>query len=469
MTAPAALTPNPAALLSSELAEALTVLEREMLRRAHDYETPSVQPVGAKNLSPLSRRDRPYIPEELDTPRARRLARQERLRARQAARCAPKPASVPQPVPADPRARQRRFDADTRFLMRFCSIRKTILEAHLLNPNADPLPELTRFLPDDLVRAFTLAESALCADILAWDARELRPCQLDFDLTLLEFARLVAIRKSLLDLSRISPAPPEGFPGWNLDAERNSADDLKPPITPPGCDPLPVDDLGYPLALGLSGARPAPAPRDLTASLAQAFQPASSSPIRVHLGSSVVQTSSPSLPADPSAPSPASPRTVTQAFPPSTSFSNLRSQISNSSSSSPIRVHLCSSVVRTSSPLRALSRPFAVQPSSSASSNARLLPLSVRTTRSLRAVSLFLLSRARRYGAALLYLRPIHKNRLIFRFSLALQVFIIGYDPHIADPPPVSPGTAPPPELQAPPGFFSADPFAPDPPPLYRT
>lgn len=241
------ITPDPAALLPPDLVVALTVLEHEMLRRALDYSAaaqdgpsrPPSAPPRPRNLRDQGPR---LDPDDPCTPRARRLARQARRAARFAARYAPSPESIPQPAPDEPIARKRRFDADTRYLLRFCSIRKTILEANRLNPGAGPLPDPCQFLPDDLVRALVLVEEALKAQTSGWQHRRVRPCQREFQLALEDLCRAVAIRKTLLDLSRISPRAPDAFPGWSADSGRDPFTDNDPPIPLPDVPPLPTDD-----------------------------------------------------------------------------------------------------------------------------------------------------------------------------------------------------------------------------------
>jgi hypothetical protein len=211
-TTPAPLQPpDPGALLSPELARALAILEAEMLRRAEDY--------------PAAR-----IPD-------------------------PDPLAPPRP---DAPALARRYHDDTDSLVRLCSIRKTIRDAHRLNPDLAPLADPARFLPSDTLRALRLAEAALAAEIHRWPLDARRPGDYRFRRAVRDLSRVVGIRMSVLELASISPTTPPDFPGWDADTHRDAFNDTDPPIPLPSAPPLPTDDPALNFALETRGRRTTP-------------------------------------------------------------------------------------------------------------------------------------------------------------------------------------------------------------------
>lgn len=297
----------------------------------------------------------------------------------------------------------RRARRDARFAVRLRAIYTTIARVHDADPSARPV-DPAEFLPSPTAAELARSEKFLGELTHAWRIYEAHPTAAELDRALTALARITRLRRSLFDLARLGP-PPDAFPGWDADNDLNPFDEAFEPRFPDGVDRPPAFPLdSEPLTptqlldrlLGSPGAAPSLGPEFARHSLGE--------------GGSACSALSPN--SIPFSESPAS-------------HPSHRSHPFHVSSHSSYPTHP--------------SHGFHPNPSASslrASASLRETPSasSPRRPRSLACIPGWLLRLIRRYGPALLYLRPRYLNPVIRRMAFLAGMIVLHFPPPDAPP-----------------------------------
>lgn len=155
----------------------------------------------------------------------------------------------------DPESRDRRFRRDFAFTRRILGLYKTIAQVETADPDAAPV-DPADYLPAHVAEGVHESEQYFAELTRAWRIWDAHPTAAEIDRALTALTRIVALRRSAWDLSRVCSRPAD-FPGWDADRRLNPFDEEVEFIVHEGCEAPDPDLLHELLRPRVPGATPA--------------------------------------------------------------------------------------------------------------------------------------------------------------------------------------------------------------------